>query len=168
MADVAQLFDDTSIDPEMLADAVRIAEALLFATAEPLAEPQIAARLPDNADVGEVLRQVQAFYAGRGVNLTRIAGKWAFRTAQDLSWLLSRDAHEQKKLSRAALETLAICAYHQPVTRAEIEEIRGVAISRGTIDVLMETGWIRMRGRRRVPAAPSPTAPPRPSCRISA
>ena len=154
MAEVAQLFEDNSIDPDTLADAVRIAEALLFAAAEPLAEPQIAARLPDNADVGEVLRQVQAFYAGRGVNLTRIAGKWAFRTAQDLSWLLSKDAHEQKKLSRAALETLAICAYHQPVTRAEIEEIRGVAISRGTLDVLLETGWVRMRGRRRAPGRP--------------
>jgi segregation and condensation protein B len=91
---------------------------------------------------------------GRGVNLVQVAGKWSFRTAGDLSFLLAREAVEQKKLSRAALETLAIIAYHQPVTRAEIEEIRGVATSRGTIDLLLETGWIRMRGRRRSPGRP--------------
>ena len=90
----------------------------------------------------------------RGVNLVRIAGKWTFRTAHDLAWLLAREAIEQRKLSRAALETLAIIAYHQPVTRAEIEDIRGVSISKGTLDVLMETGWIRPRGRRKTPGRP--------------
>ena len=152
MAEIARLFETPA--PHAMLDAVRIAEAMLFAAAEPLSEAQIAARLPDEVAVADVLAEVQRTYHGRGVNLLRIAGKWTFRTAQDLAYLLSRDAHDQKKLSRAALETLAICAYHQPVTRAEIEEIRGVAISRGTIDVLMETGWIRMRGRRRAPGRP--------------
>jgi segregation and condensation protein B len=101
-----------------------------------------------------LLRELQAIYAERGVNLVQVAGKWSFRTAGDLSFLLSREAVEQRRLSRAALETLAIIAYHQPVTRAEIEEIRGVAASRGTLDVLLETGWIRMRGRRRAPGRP--------------
>ena len=101
-----------------------------------------------------LLRELQAMYAERGVNLVQVAGKWMFRTAGDLSFLLSREAVEQKRLSRAALETLAIIAYHQPVTRADIEEIRGVATSRGTLDVLLETGWIRMRGRRRAPGRP--------------
>ena len=98
--------------------------------------------------------RLQAEYASRGVHLTRVAGKWAFRTANDLSWLLARDVVEPKKLSRAALETLAIIAYHQPVTRAEIEEIRGVQTSKGTLDVLLETGWVRPRGRRRAPGKP--------------
>jgi segregation and condensation protein B len=90
----------------------------------------------------------------RGINLVRVGTKWIFRTAADLGWLLSRETQEQKKLSRAALETLAICAYHQPVTRAEIEDIRGVAISKGTMDVLIETGWVRLRGRRKAPGRP--------------
>ena len=152
MAEIARLFETPAA--EAMQDAIRIAEAMLFAASEPLSELQIASRLQDDVAVPEVLAELQKTYQGRGVNLLRIAGKWTFRTAQDLSYLLSRDAHDQKKLSRAALETLAICAYHQPVTRAEIEEIRGVAISRGTIDVLMETGWIRMRGRRRAPGRP--------------
>jgi segregation and condensation protein B len=133
---------------------LRMAEALLFASAEPVASEDIAARLPEGADIGALLTELQETYAGRGVNLVRVAGKWAFRTAGDLSFLLAREAVEQKKLSRAALETLAIIAYHQPVTRADIEEIRGVATSTGTLDVLLEAGWIRMRGRRKTPGRP--------------
>ena len=135
-------------------EELRLLEAMLFAAAEPLDEKTLAARLQDGIDVHAALRQLQAEYAPRGVNLVNIAGKWTFRTANDLSWLLSRSAVEQKKLSRAAVETLAIVAYHQPVTRAEIEEIRGVSTSKGTLDVLLETGWIRPRGRRKVPGRP--------------
>ena len=101
-----------------------------------------------------MLDRLKADYASRGVNLVRVGGRWMFRTANDLAWLLAGGEGEQKKLSRAALETLAIVAYHQPVTRAEIEDIRGVAISKGTLDVLLETGWVRLRGRRRAPGRP--------------
>ena len=135
-------------------EAMRIAEALLFASAQPLSVEDLTGRLPEGADVAKILEGLQAFYAGRGVNLVRVAGRWAFRTASDLSFVLSRDVVEQRKLSRAAMETLAIIAYHQPVTRAEIEEIRGVATSKGTLDTLLETGWIRLRGRRRAPGRP--------------
>jgi segregation and condensation protein B len=133
---------------------LRLIEALLFASAEPLDERTLAARVPEDVDVGAALAQLQQDYAARGVNLVRVAGKWAFRTAGDLSWLLAREAVETRKLSRAAIETLAIIAYHQPVTRAEIEEIRGVSASKGTLDVLLETGWIRPRGRRKTPGRP--------------
>jgi segregation and condensation protein B len=115
---------------------------------------ELADRLPIGTDVGGLLRELQQTYADRGVNLVQVAGRWSFRTAGDLSFLLSRDAVELRKLSRAALETLAIIAYHQPVTRADIEEIRGVLTSRGTLDVLLETGWIKMRGRRKSPGRP--------------
>ena len=135
-------------------EALRLLEAMLFAAAEPLDEKTLASRMPDGVDVVVALRRLQADYARRGVNLVRVAGKWSFRTANDLAWLLSRTAVEQKKLSRAAIETLAIIAYHQPVTRAEIEDIRGVSISKGTLDVLLETGWIRPRGRRKAPGRP--------------
>jgi segregation and condensation protein B len=137
-----------------LREAVRIAEALLFAASEPLDETEIARRLPAGADVQSVLARLREDYAQRGVNLTRAGRKWFFRTAADLGWVLARAQVEQKKLSRAALETLAIVAYHQPVTRAEIEEIRGVAVAKGTLDVLLDTGWIRLRGRRRAPGRP--------------
>jgi segregation and condensation protein B len=133
---------------------LRLLEALLFASAEPLDEGTLASRLPEGIDVQAALAQLQQDYAARGVNLVRIAGKWTFRTAHDLAWLLAREAIEQRKLSRAALETLAIIAYHQPATRAEIEDIRGVSISKGTLDVLLETGWIRPRGRRKTPGRP--------------
>ena len=133
---------------------LRMAEALLFASAAPLSEEEIAARLPEGADVETLLFDLQASYSGRGVNLRRVDGRWAFRTAEDLAFLFSRDLVEPRKLSRVAMETLAIIAYHQPVTRAEIEEIRGVAISRGSLDVLLEAGWIRLRGRRRTPGRP--------------
>ncbi len=133
---------------------LRIVEALLFAAAEPLGEDVIAERLPHGADVPALIRDIQANYAGRGVELHHVAGKWAFRTASDLSYLMRRDVEELRRLSRPAMETLAIIAYHQPVTRAEIEEIRGVTTSKGTVDVLLETGWIKMRGRRRTPGRP--------------
>ena len=139
-------------DPQR--DARRIIEAMLFAASSPLAETTLAASLPSNVNVAAVLAQLQADYAGRGVTLTRTAGKWAFRTAPDLAYLLERHAIEERKLSKAALETLAIIGYHQPVTRAEVEEIRGVTTSKGTLDVLLETGWIRPRGRRRAPGRP--------------
>ena len=133
---------------------MRIAEALLFAAAEPLGREELAGRLPEGADVERVLVDLRELYAGRGVNLVPVAGKWAFRTAGDLSFLLARDVVEPRSLSRAAMETLAIIAYHQPVTRAEIEEIRGVATSKGTLDTLLETGWVRLRGRRKAPGRP--------------
>lgn len=136
------------------AQLMRMAEALLFAAAEPLDIDSLAARLPAGTDVGAVIEDLQKLYEKRGVNLVRVANKWMFRTAEDLSFLMERSAVEQKKLSRAAMETLAIIAYHQPVTRAEIEEIRGVSVSKGTIDVLMETGWVKLRGRKRTPGRP--------------
>ena len=154
-----ELFDPSS-DEELLrreqrvTEASRIAEALLFAASEPLDEAEIARRLPDAVAVADVLDQLRADYALRGVNLARAGRKWFFRTASDLSYVLAREEVEQKKLSRAAMETLAIIAYHQPTTRAEIEELRGVAISKGTIDVLLETGWVRLRGRRKAPGRP--------------
>ncbi len=132
----------------------RIVEALLFAASEPLSIGQIEECLTDGTDVAQLLEDLREHYKGRGVTLVQVAGKWTFRTADDLSFLLRREAVEQKRLSRAALETLAIIAYHQPATRSEIEEVRGVAVSKGTIDTLMELGWVRMRGRRRVPGRP--------------
>ena len=135
-------------------EKLRVLEALLFAAGEPLAEEQLAEHIPEGEDIRALIEELQASYAGRGINLVRTAGKWTFRTADDLSFLLQRFSIEQRRLSRAALETLSIIAYHQPVTRAEIEEIRGVATSKGTLDVLLETGWIRMRGRRRAPGRP--------------
>ncbi|MGZ3283945.1 MAG: SMC-Scp complex subunit ScpB [Xanthobacteraceae bacterium] len=136
------------------AEELRLLEAMLFASAEPLDEKSLAARLPQGIDVHAALVRLQEEYAARGVNLVRIGGKWTFRTANDLSWLLSKETVETRKLSRAAIETLAIIAYHQPVTRAEIEELRGVSTSKGSVDVLLETGWIRPRGRRKSPGRP--------------
>jgi segregation and condensation protein B len=127
---------------------------MLFASAEPLAEAELAARLPADIDVRAALASLQQDYSARGVNLVRVGGKWAFRTAGDLSWLLSKETVETRKLSRAAIETLAIVAYHQPVTRAEIEEIRGVSTSKGSLDLLLQTSWIRPRGRRKAPGRP--------------
>lgn len=135
-------------------EALRIAEALLFAASMPLSPDDIARHCPSGVDVANVLAELAERYAPRGVNLVQVAGKWAFRTAADLGYLLSREVEEPRRLSRAALETLAIIAYHQPVTRGEIEEIRGVATSRGTLDALLEMGWIRLRGRRKTPGRP--------------
>jgi segregation and condensation protein B len=136
------------------AEELRILEAVLFAADEPLDEKALAGRLPADADVHALLLQLQQEYASRGVNLVRVGGKWSLRTAGDLAWILTRETVVTKKLSRAAIETLAIVAYHQPVTRAEIEEIRGVTTSKGTLDVLLETGWVRLRGRRKAPGRP--------------
>ena len=140
--------------PETRPEELRLLEALLFASTEPLDQATLAKRMPDGVDIKAALAQLQADYAMRGVNLVRIANKWTFRTAGDLAWLMTRESTETRKLSRAAIEVLAIIAYHQPVTRAEIEEIRGVVTSKGTLDVLLETGWIKPRGRRKTPGRP--------------
>jgi segregation and condensation protein B len=146
--------DEPRAKKEARPDEVRILEALLFASKEPLDEKTLAARLPAGVDLQATLQKLQAEYAARGVVLVRVGGKWTFRTATDLSWLLTKESVQPRKLSRAAIETLAVIAYHQPVTRAEIEDIRGVTMSRGTIDVLLETGWIKPRGRRKAPGRP--------------
>lgn len=134
--------------------AVRLIEALLFASAEPLAEVDLARRLPEGTDLAALLEELRRRYAGRGVNLVRRERGWAFRTAPDLAADLHVEAMVPRRLSRAAVETLAIIAYHQPVTRGEIEEIRGVALSKGTLDTLFEAGWVRPKGRRRTPGRP--------------
>ena len=133
---------------------LRLLEALLFASCEPMAPAQLARHFPDGTDIPKLLEELQALYANRGVNLVRLDKSWAFRTAPDLGGRMTIETNVQKKLSRAAIETLAIIAYHQPVTRAEIEEIRGVAMSKGTLDSLLEAGWIRPKGRRRTPGRP--------------
>ncbi|WP_421778952.1 SMC-Scp complex subunit ScpB [Hoeflea sp.] len=137
-----------------LAEAERIAEALVFASSAPVSEKLIASKLPDNVSADVVMARLGERYAHRGVNLVRVGDAWAFRTAADLGFLIRQEETEVKKLSRAGLEVLSTIAYHQPVTRAEIEDVRGVATSKGTLDVLMETGWVRMRGRRRTPGRP--------------
>lgn len=146
--------DEVGSMSETRPEELRLLEALLFASAEPLDETILATRLPAGIDVRAALQRLQADYAPRGVNLVKVAGKWSFRTATDLSWLMTRDSVVTRKLSRAAIETLAIVAYHQPVTRVEIEEVRGVVASKGTLDVLLETGWVRPRGRRKTPGRP--------------
>jgi len=151
---IVQVNDEPTPDPSGRPEELRLLEALLFAASEPLDEAMLARRLPDGVDLKDALARLKAEYATRGVNLVRIGRKWTFRTANDLSWLLTRQIVETRKLSRAAIETLAIVAYHQPVTRAEIEEIRGVATAAGTLDVLLRTGWIRPRGRRKAPGRP--------------
>jgi segregation and condensation protein B len=135
-------------------EAARLAEALIFCAPAPLSEADLAARLPAGTDVSAVLAEIARAYAPRGITLARVAGGYAFRTAPDLAHALRGGIPEARKLSRAALETLAIVAYHQPVTRAEIEEIRGVTTSKGSLDLLLETGWVRLRGRRRTPGRP--------------
>jgi segregation and condensation protein B len=135
-------------------EQIRILEAVLFASPEPLDEAMLGSHLPDGEDIAALLSDLQGLYADRGVHLVQVSGKWVFRTAGDLSFVLEKYAHEERRLSKAALETLAIIAYHQPVTRAEIEEVRGVSISSGTLDILMEAGWARPRGRRRAPGKP--------------
>jgi segregation and condensation protein B len=138
----------------MTGDTEREVEALLFAAAGPLSEGDLARRLPEGADIPGALLALQARYAGRGVELAQIAGRWRLQTAEDLAWLMTEEREEPRRLSKAAQETLAIIAYHQPVTRAEIEAVRGVQASRGTLDVLLELGLVRMRGRRRTPGRP--------------
>jgi len=136
------------------AEIERRVEALLFAAAGPLSAAEIARRLPEGSDVGQAIAGLRARYEGRGVELECVADRWRFRTAPDLSFLMTEEREEPRRLSKAALETLAIIAYHQPVTRAEIESVRGVSISRGTLDLLLEMGFVRLRGRRRTPGRP--------------
>lgn len=151
---------DTSADegvPVQLESEIqhrRMVEAILFASETPLSIEDIAERVPEGVDIAAHIEALIADYEARGVNLVRLAGKHMFRTAEDLSFLLRREVDEPRKLSRAAVETIAIIAYHQPVTRTEIEEVRGVTISKGTLDVLMEAGWVRMVGRKRTPGRP--------------
>lgn len=162
MADSIHNIDDDEVDLPAgnwnssisVSEALRMAEAILFASAEPVTEKALRERLPSDVDVAALLGELQEIYSKRGINLRQTGGAWAFRTAADLAFLMNREAVQQKKLSRAALEVLAIIAYHQPVTRAELEDIRGVETSKGTLDVLMETGWIKFRGRRRTPGRP--------------
>jgi segregation and condensation protein B len=137
-----------------MSDDLRLLEALLFASAEPVPERVIAERLGEGADVTNLLEQLRALYQGRGVELLQANGRWSFRTAPDLVERLALEKLVPRKLSRAAIETLAIVAYHQPVTRAEIEEIRGVVVSSGTVDILLEEGWLKPRGRKQVPGRP--------------
>ena len=136
------------------AEQLRLVEALLFAVAEPIGQEALARHLDEAADIAGLLRELAESYAGRGVNLVRLAGGWTFRTAPDLADKLRVERPVARKLSRAAVETLAVIAYHQPVTRAEIEQIRGVALGKGTIDTLMEAGWVRPKGRRAGPGRP--------------
>jgi len=136
------------------AENLRIVEAMLFAASEPLAIESFSEFLPQGTDVAAILVDLTANYENRGVNIVQVAGKYALRTAPDMGSLLRREKTEQKRLTKAALETLSIVAYHQPVTRAEIEDIRGVAISKGTLDNLLEIGWVKMRGRRKTPGRP--------------
>jgi segregation and condensation protein B len=141
--------------PPPLPELARMIEAILFASPRPLNSRELAERLPQGSDIPEALARLRAQYAGRGVELVRTGQGWAFRTAPDLGHLMHREVVENRKLSRAAVETLAIVAYHQPVTRTEVEEIRGVAVSKGTIDLLMEMGWIKLGRRRSTPGRPS-------------
>lgn len=146
--------DKTTALDERAHDELRMVEALLFAAGKPLAAADIAARLPDGADVEGHIETIRKFYSSRGVQLIHVGGKWMFRTAPDLSFLLREERAETRRLSRAGVETLAIIAYHQPVTRAEIEEMRGVGLSRGTLDILIEAGWVGPKGRRQTPGRP--------------
>ena len=133
---------------------LRMLEAMLFAATEPLDEATLASHLPEGTALAALLGELQAAYAERGINVVRVAKRWAMRTAVDLAPLLQRDVEVGRRLSRAGVETLSIIAYHQPVTRAEIEEMRGVSASRGTLDILLEAGWIKPRGRRQTPGRP--------------
>lgn len=133
---------------------LRLLEAVLFASAEPIGEKALANRLPEGADLNGLLEELRGLYGNRGVHLIQVEDRWAFRTAPDLADKLQIETEVTRKLSRAAIETMAIIAYQQPITRAEIEEVRGVALSRGTLDTLLEAGWIRPKGRRQTPGRP--------------
>ena len=156
MTGVAAEPEDAEADggAEAFSLALRVAEALLFASAVPLTAEALGRTIPAGIAIEQVLARLAEDYALRGVNLRQVAGGWAFRTAPDLGYLLAAEAEPPRRLSRAALEVLSIIAYHQPVTRAEIEEIRGVATAKGTLDILLEAGWVRLRGRRRSPGRP--------------
>jgi segregation and condensation protein B len=133
---------------------IRLIEAIIFASTEPIAERVLVSHLPEGANVGDLLEELRGMYENRGVNLIRIGNAVAFRTAADLTSLMKIEREVVRKLSRAAVETLSIIAYHQPITRAEIEEVRGVSLSKGTIDILLEAGWVKPKGRRRLPGRP--------------
>jgi segregation and condensation protein B len=154
MTDRPEPIEKSLFEAPPMGEQERMVEAILFATAEPVTVTELVARMPHGCDPAEALVTLRRRYEGRGVQLWRIGAAWAFRTAPDLGHLMRKETVEQRKLSRAAIETLAIVAYHQPVTRAEIEEIRGVAVSRGTVDQLMELEWIRLGRRRMTPGRP--------------
>jgi segregation and condensation protein B len=151
-ADLSQ--DETLFEAPPMAEQERMVEAVLFASAEPVTVRDLAGRMPHGSDPAEALAHLRRRYEGRGVRVVRVGEAWALRTAPDLGFLMQKETVEVRKLSRAAMETLAIIAYHQPVTRAEIEEIRGVSVSRGTIDQLIEMDWIRFGRRRATPGRP--------------
>jgi segregation and condensation protein B len=146
--------DPSLFEAPPIAEQERMVEAILFASAEPVTVAELNGRMPHGSDAAEALQHLRRRYEGRGVQVTRIGDGWAFRTAADLGFLMRKETVETRKLSRAAIETLAIIAYHQPVTRAEIEEIRGVSVSRGTVDQLLELDWIRFGRRRMSPGRP--------------
>lgn len=152
---VADHAEAAAVEPVDLTQETRIVEALLFAATEPVSTDFLAERLPEGTDIGAILEDLQNLYASRGVNVARVAGKWSLRTAEDLSPHLRIERKVSRKPSRAAVESLAIIAYHQPVTRSEVEEIRGVSVSKGSFDVLLEAGWIKPVGRRRTPGRPT-------------
>lgn len=154
MTDAPEPIERSLFEAPPMAEQERMIEAILFASAEPVTVPELGARLPHGCDPAEALVHLRKRYEGRGVHLVRVGDAYAFRTAPDLGHLMRKETVEQRKLSRAAIETLAIIAYHQPVTRAEIEEIRGVAVSRGTVDQLLELEWIRLGRRRMTPGRP--------------
>ncbi|MFL2844346.1 MAG: SMC-Scp complex subunit ScpB [Alphaproteobacteria bacterium] len=149
------MIDDNKNNPLIeFSDQIRAVEALLFAASDPLDEKTLKDMLPVDSDIKEIMKNLLSLYKGRGVELKRVNNKWMFKTASDLSFIMQKEAKIQKKLSKAALETLSIIAYHQPVSRAEIEEIRGVTVSPGTIDTLMEINWVKIKGRRKTPGNP--------------
>ena len=154
MSDPVEIKEESLFSAPPMGDQERMVEAILFASTEPVTVAELAARMPHGADPAEALVHLRKRYDGRGVNLVKVGDAFAFRTAPDLGFLMQRETVETRKLSRAAIETLAIVAYHQPVTRSEIEEIRGVAVSRGTVDLLMELEWIRFGRRRMTPGRP--------------
>lgn len=149
-----EIVNDSLFDAPPMAEQERMVEAILFATADPMTVKELTGRLPHGSDAAEALVHLRKRYDGRGVNVIKVGDAWAIRTAPDLGFLMQKETVETRKLSRAAIETLAIVAYHQPVTRAEIEEIRGVSVSRGTIDQLIELEWIRFGRRRMTPGRP--------------
>ena len=135
-------------------DQLRVVEAILFASSDPVDKKTLIEKLPKNADLDLLLDRLDDLYKDRGLELRKIGNKFMFKTSSDLTFIMQREAKSQRKLSKAAIETLAIIAYHQPVTRAEIEEIRGVTVSSGTIDTLLQMNWVKINGRRRVPGNP--------------
>ena len=154
----ARTADDIEVAPVSMTknnQELRILEAMLFAATEPMTEAVLIERMPKESDVAALLLELSTQYRDRGINLIKVSGRWVFRTAEELRESLKIEVNVSRKLSRAAVETLAIIAYHQPITRGEIEEIRGVMLSKGTLDVLLEVGWIRPLGRRRTPGRPA-------------